>query len=127
MVIFETRIDIAVPVELIHQVVEIVGPVLGNILDQQFPRDGTPFNHRLIHAKYIRAPLRLVSDQRTRGVQDARRHQPARAGLEPVCLAEVEDAIVPFVPAFQATADVGLGRSRLQAKKGVGKVVAHRV
>src|SRR5262249_29624079 len=46
------------------------------------------------------------------------------AGMEPIGLAEVEDAVVAFVPALQAATDVGLGRAGLQAEKRVGEVVA---
>ena len=71
--------------------------------------------------------MRLVGDQRARGVQDAGRHQPAGAGLQAIGLAEIEDAVVALVPVVQAADDVVLGRARLQAEEGVGEVVAHGV
>ena len=97
---------------------------LGHVLDQQLPRHRPALDQRLIHAEHVGAPLRLVGHQRAGGVQDAGRHQPAGAGLQPIGLAEVEDAVVALVPAFQAAADVVLGRARLQAEEGVGEVVA---
>src|SRR5437016_12469673 len=60
-------------------------------------------------------------------MQNAGGDQPAGAGLEAVGLAEIEDAIVSFIPALQAAANIGLGCARLQAEKSVGEVVADRI
>ena len=54
-------------------------------------------------------------------------NKPAGAGLQSVCLAEVQDAIVAFIPALEAFSKVFLGRSRFQAEEGVGKIVPHGV
>src|SRR5262249_53117910 len=59
-----------------------------------------------------------------RRVQDARGHQPACSRLDAIGFREVQYAVVALVPALEATADVGLGRSRLQAEEGEGEVVA---
>ncbi len=77
--------------------------VLGHILDEQVP--GTrAFHHRLVHAEDVGAPLRLIGDERARGMQDARGDQPTGAGLEAISFREVQDAVVPLVPAFEAAA-----------------------
>ena len=127
MVVLEVGIDVGVPVELVDEVVEVVVLVLGHVLDEQAPRHGPAFDHRLVHAEDVGAPLRLVGDERAGGVQDAGRHEPAGAGLEAIRLAEVEDAVVALVPAFEAAANVLLRRAGLQAEEGVGEVVADGV
>ena len=60
-------------------------------------------------------------------MQDARRHQPASAGLQVVGLGVIEDAVVAFVPAIQAADDVLFGRTRFEAEKSVREVVADGV
>ena len=124
MCVLELGIDVPLPVELVDEVVEVVVLVLGDVLDEQAPGHAPAFDHRLVHAEDVGAPLRLVGHERAGGVQDAWGDQPAGAGLEAVGLREVEDAVVPLVPTLQAAADVVLGRPGLQAEEGVGEVVA---
>ena len=125
--VLEAGIDVALPIELLHQVIQVSVFVLRYVLDEQLPRHRSPLDHRLVHAENVRAPLRLVSHERARRVQDARRHQPAGAGLEPISLTVVQDAVVTFVPAPEAAANVGLGGPRLQAEERIRKVVPRGV
>ena len=97
--------------------------VLRHVLDQQVPGHFPPFDQRLIHAKHVGAPLRLVGTHRTGGVQHAGGNHPARAGLQAIRLREVEDAVVALVPVLEAAADVGLGGARLQAHERIVEVV----
>ena len=99
----------------------------GTSLTSRSHGTGRPSTSDWYMPKTSRAPLRLVGDQRSRSVQDARRHQPAGARLQAIGLAVVEDAVVALVPALQAAADVLLGRAGLQAEEGVGEVVADGV
>ena len=94
---------------------------------KQRPRHRPAFDQGLIHGEHVGAPLRLVGHQGAGRVQDAGRDQPAGAGLQAIRLAVVEDAVVALVPAFQAAADVVLGRAGLQAEEGVGEVIADGV
>jgi hypothetical protein len=57
-------------------------------------------------------------------VKDARRNQPAGAGLEALLAGESEDAVVAFVPVLKAAADLGFGRAGFEAHEGVGEIVA---
>jgi hypothetical protein len=127
MVVLEVRIDVARPVELLDQVIQVAVMFLRHILDEQRPRHRPPFDQVLIHAEDVRAPLGFVGAERARRVEKARAHQPAGAGLEPVGLREVQDAVVALVPIRQAGADLVLGGARLESEEGVGKVVAHIV
>src|SRR5262245_2316972 len=119
--VFETGIDVALPVELIDEVIQILVLLLGYILDQKLPRYRPALDHGLVHAEDVGAPLGFVGHQRTGGVQNARWNQPASAGLQAVSLGEIENAVVALGPTLQAAADVILGRSRFQAEKGIGE------
>ena len=68
--------------------------------------------------------MRLVGAERTGRVQDARADEPAGAGLQAIGAGEIEDAVVAFVPIFEAFADLRLGRAGLEAHEGVGEIVA---
>ncbi len=101
--------------------------VLGHVLDEQRPGDDPSLDERLVHAEDVGTPLRFVGHERAGGVQHARRHEPAGAGLQTVGLGVAEDAVVALVPAFQAAADVGLGGAGFQAEEGVREVVTDGV
>ena len=124
VVVLERGIDVLRPVKLFDEVVKVLVLVFGNVLHEQFPGDATAFDHRLVHAEDVRTPLRLVGNERAGGVQHARGDQPAGAGLEAVRLGEVKDAVVPFIPALQALAEVFLRGARFQTHEGIRKVVA---
>ena len=74
----ELGIDVLLPVELLDEVIEVVVLVLGDVLDQQLPGDAAAFDHRLVHAEDVGAPLRLVGHERAGGVQDARAGSASR-------------------------------------------------
>ena len=78
---------------------------------------------RLEHAEHIRIHLRLISDQRTRRVQNARVDLPSSARLQAIRLRMIQDAVVALVPAFQAAAHVVRRGARLQAHEGVREIV----
>ena len=92
----ELGVDVLLPVELVDQVIEIVVVLLGHVLDQQLPGNAPAFDHRLVHAEDVRAPLGLEGHQRAGGVEHVGGNQPAGARLEPVGLGEVENAVVPW-------------------------------
>jgi len=85
------------PIRVDRPVIQVVVPILGHVLDQQF--HGTC------------GPRPATGTCRTRptptcgsyvgndpgGMQDARRHQPARARLQPIRLRKVENARCRFV------------------------------
>ena len=124
VVVLELGIDVLFPVELFDQVVDVLMVGIGNVLDQELPRDAPAFDHRLVHAEDVRAPLGLVSNERAGGVQDARRNQPAGARLEAIGLGMIQYSVVSLVPALEAAVDIGLGRPRLQAEEGEREVIA---
>ncbi len=117
-------IHVGVPVELVHDEVEVLVLALGHVLDEEVPGDVAAFDHALIHAEDVGAPLGFVGAEGAGGVEDAGADEPAGAGLEAVGLGEVEDAVVAFVPVLDALADLGLGGAGFEAEEGVGEVVA---
>ena len=117
--LLEFGIDVLFPVELVDQVIDVVVVGIGDVFDQQLPGHAPAFDHRLVHAEDVRTPLRLISQQRARGVEDARRDQPAGAGLETISLGVVEDPVIALVPPFEAAMNVGLGRARLESHERV--------
>ena len=127
MVILEIRIDVAGPVELIDNEIEILVLALGHVLHEQTPRHLAAFDKALVHAKHITAPLRFVGAETTRRVQHAGRNQPAGAGLEAVGFGEIEDTIVALVPILEALAHLCLGGAGLEAHESVREVVANVV
>src|SRR5204862_5848436 len=84
----------------------------------------TAFDHALVHAEDVAAPLRLVGAERARRVEDARADEPAGAGLEAICLREIEDAVIALVPILEAFADLRPRGAGFEAEKSVGKVIA---
>ena len=66
MVVLEMFVRVACPIQLIHQVIQIVVIFLRHILDQERPRHFAAFDQRLIHAEDIAAPLRLIGAEGTR-------------------------------------------------------------
>src|SRR5271165_1243488 len=116
-------VHIRLPIKQANQEVEIVGVLLRNILHEQFPADGPPFYQRLEHGEHVAVDLRLIGNERARRVQNARVDLPPRSRLEAVSLRQIQDAVVAFVPAFQASANFIFGRSRLQAHERVREVV----
>jgi hypothetical protein len=125
--VLELRVDVALPVEGFDEVIEVVRLFGGHVLDEQRPGDRSAFDHRLVHAEDVGTPLRFVGHERAGGVEDARRDEPAGAGLQAIGLRVVEDAVVADVPAFETAAEVFLGRPRLEAEKRVGEIVADGV
>ena len=98
MVVLEVVVGVAFPIQLLHEIVEVVVILLWHVLDQQGPGDFAAFDQRLIHAENIAAPLRLISAEGTGRVQDAGADEPAGAGLEAVGLGESR---MPLSPLFQ--------------------------
>ena len=94
-----------------------------HVLHQQRPRHFAAFDERLEHAEHVGAPLRLVRAERAGRVQHAGRNQPAGAALQPVRPRQIENAVVALAPIFEALADLGLRRARLQAHERVGEIV----
>ena len=119
----EVGVDILLPVELPDDEVEIVVLLLRHVFDEQAPRHRPPLDERLEHREHITPPLRLVGQQRARGVEDARRNQPASAALQSVGLGEIDDPVVAAVPVLEAAADILLRGPRFEAHEGVGEVV----
>ena len=104
MVVLEIWIDVAIPVELIDDEVEILVLALGHVLHEQTPRHFAALDEALIHSKHVAAPLRFVGAETARRMQHTGRNQPAGAGLEAVRLGEIEDAVVSLVPILEACA-----------------------
>ena len=127
MVVLEVRIDVGLPIELIHEVIEVLVLLGRDVFDQKRPRHLASFDQRLIHPEDVASPLWLVGHKRTRGVQQAGSHEPSRSGLEPIGLGVVQDSVVAVVPSLQAAPDVSLARPRLEAEERVRKVVADAV
>ncbi len=124
VIVFEIFVGVAFPIELVDEEIEIFVVFRGHVFHEQRPRNFAAFDERLIHAEHVTAPLRLVSAKRTGRVKNARRNQPASAGFQAIGAAEVENAVVAFVPVFEAAADLGFGRAGLEAHEGVGEIVA---
>jgi hypothetical protein len=82
------------------------------------------FDHALIHAKNVAAPLRLVSAKRAGRVEHAGIDEPAGAGFQAVGFREIEDAVVALVPILKALAHLRLGGAGFKAHEGVREVVA---
>src|ERR1017187_940396 len=122
VVVLEAGVDVGIPVKLVHDEVEVLVLALGHVLDEQVPGDVAAFDHALIHAEDVGAPLGFVGAERAGGVEDAGADEPAGAGLEAVGFGEVEDAVVAFVPIGDAFADLGFGGAGFEAEEGVGEV-----
>src|SRR5579859_6445668 len=60
-------------------------------------------------------------------MENTRIDLPSFAYDEPVGASMLEDAVVALVPLFQASTDIGLGRTRFEAHVGMGKIVFHLV
>src|SRR5215831_439165 len=52
---------------------------------------------------------------------------PARAGLQAVCAGMIENAVIAFVPVFQAANHSIFCRARLESKKSVWEIVLNHV
>jgi hypothetical protein len=124
MVVFEFGIDVAIPIELFDDPIEVAMFALGHVFDEERPGNFAAFDEGLIHSKNVAAPLRFVGAKGTGRVKDARRNQPAGAGFEAVGAREIEDAVVAFVPVFEAAPDLGFGGAGFEAHEGVGEIVA---
>src|ERR1039458_6833395 len=109
VVVLEAGVDVRIPVELVHDEVEVLVLVLRHVLDEQVPGDIAAFDHALINAEELRGPLGFVGAEGAGGVEDAGADKPAGAGLEAVGFGEVEDAVVTLVPVGHAFAHLGLG------------------
>ena len=124
VVILEVRVDVLVPVELVHDEVDVLVLGLRHVLDEKGPRYFAAFDEVLVHAEHVGTPLRFIGAERARSVEDARVDEPAGAGLELVGLGEGEDLVVTLVPVGDALADLSLGRTGLEAHERVREVVA---
>src|SRR5439155_9587160 len=60
MVVLELCVDIPIPIQLLHNPIEVPVFAFRHIFDEQRPGNFATFNKRLIHAKDIAAPLRLI-------------------------------------------------------------------
>ena len=60
-------------------------------------------------------------------MKNAGTDQPAGAGFEPVGLGKIQNTVVSLVPVRQTFPHLILGGPRLQAKKGVRKMVSYVV
>jgi hypothetical protein len=54
----------------------------------------------------------------------ARADQPPAAGLQSVGLGEIQNAVISFIPIFDAFPHLGFSCAGLQAEEGVGEIVA---
>ena len=110
--LLEVGVDVLLPVELADDEVEILVLLLRHVLDEQAPGHGPPLDERLEHAEHVAAPLRLVGQQRSRRVEDARRDEPAGAPLQAVGLGEVElgGDFLPLLAAFARGRSRGIAR-----------------
>src|ERR1051325_1401689 len=124
MMVFEFRVNVGGPVELVHDPVEVPVFALGHVFDEERPGNFAAFDERLIHGEDVAAPLRFVSAERAGGVKDARANEPTRAGLEAIGLGQIKNAVVAFVPVFQAAPDLGFGGAGFEAEESVWKIVA---
>ena len=122
MLVLEIANKVGRIIDEIGQEIEVPVLVFGNVLGEQAARHRPRFDHGLEHGQHIAAPLRFIGQQGPRSVQDARRHQPARARLEPVGLGVVENSVVAFVPSLKAGAHVLAGRTRFQSEIGMRKI-----
>src|SRR6266852_4319043 len=113
MVIFEARVHVGFPVELIDNEIEVFALVFRHILDQETPRDVPALDHALVHAEDVAAPLRFVSAETARSMKDRGTDQPTAAGLEPIRFREIQNSVVALVPIFQTFSNLGLGGAGL--------------
>ncbi len=86
MLVLEVVDEVGRVVDQIGQEIEVPVLVFGNVLGEQAAWHWPRFHHGLEHGQHIAAPLRFIGQQGTRRMQNARRHEPACAGLEPVGL-----------------------------------------
>ena len=56
MVVLELRVDVLVPVELLHDEVEVLVMLLRHVLHEQGPRHFAAFDEVLIHAEDVAEP-----------------------------------------------------------------------
>src|SRR5690242_19183836 len=56
-------------------------------------------------------------------MQDSGIYLPSTSGFQLICARKIQEFIVAFVPAFQATADVIFRRTRVEAHERVREVV----
>src|SRR6266404_5921420 len=124
MVIFEAGVHVGIPVELVHDEVEVLALVFWHILDQETPRDVSALDHALVHAEDVAAPLRFVSAKAAGRMEDGGPDQPAGAWLEPIRFGEIQNPVVALVPVFQAFSDLGFGGAGLEAKECVREIIA---
>ena len=118
--LFEIRVEIAFPVEHRDQIVEVVVVLRRHVLHHLRPVDHQIVgDQRLPHRGGVAGPLRLVGTQRTRRVQNARRHVPAGAKRQPVGLRQLQNVVIAFVPAGHAGLHLFRRRARLQPEEGV--------
>ena len=89
VVVLEIRIHVLVPIQLLDDEVDVLMVLLGHVLYEQAPRNIAPFDHALVHAEHVAAPLRLIGAEASRGVEDAGVDEPTGAGLEAVGLGQI--------------------------------------
>ena len=84
VVVLETRIHVLLPVELIHDEVDVLVLRLGHVLHEERPRNLAALDEVLVHTEDVGAPLRLVGAEGAGRVKDARIDEPAGADFEAV-------------------------------------------
>ena len=86
MIVFKVRVHVPFPVELSHDEIQVAVFGFGDIFDEQVPGHISAFDHALIHAEHIAAPLRFIGAKTAGRMENAWADQPASAGLEAISL-----------------------------------------
>ena len=118
----EVRINIKLPVNNLHQIINIMHTVLRGVLPEQLLRHNRITGQRLIHGKHIRGFLRLIGAERARCVQHPRRHIPAGTRLKPVGLRNIGNLVITLRKVNQTLTHIIFGCPGGKAEKGIGKI-----
>ena len=86
VVVAEVRVDVGLPVDHLHQPVDVAHAVGRGVLPQQRLGHHGVAGERLVHGEHVGGGLGLVGAQAAWGVEDAGRDVPAGADLEPIGL-----------------------------------------
>ncbi len=57
-------------------------------------------------------------------MKNARRNEPAGAGLQAIRAGEIENSIIALIPVFQTATHLRFGGAGLESHEGIGKIVA---
>src|SRR5437867_412215 len=79
VIIFELRVHVGFPIELLDDPVEVFVLAAWHVFNKEGPGHFTALDEGLIHRKHVAAPLRLVGAERAGSVEDARTDEPAAA------------------------------------------------